>query len=308
MMGINDIPENWYFKTGLIQSENVFKNLRLVKLTKLVIGLLTIQPPPIGVDQIQISEKILQNIAEENYSAAINIIELETQNKNDDFKASYFTKLFQLINAEVKPHAADFFDKTKIFDLVKNLTGQSIPLAVNTTRLLMIKKNHPEMCKEIARQYINQPDIKNEGLLSLYLSRCLPINDDDLISYMKIFAPGLQTQDKPAIFTKNNYRSTYELVKKYNICWVVVQYPLLDINELKDYFSGEELLDPQMTFVSNKEIFETALKEKKYEDLFIDKFSRGFGHATELGNKMIADNIYPALEKVFAEGAHNCSR
>ena len=54
-----------------------------------------------------------------------------------------------------------------------------------------------------------------------------------------------------------------------------------------------------ITYISNETLFKNALKDKPYNDLFTDQFGGDFGHCTNLGNTMIAENIINILEKLY---------
>jgi tetratricopeptide (TPR) repeat protein len=86
--------------------------------------------------------------------------------------------------------------------------------------------------------------------------------------------------------TQQNYQELYEMVDERGIKLVVMQYPTLDIDELKGNFIGNE----EIIFVSNEENFKKALETLPYEKLFIDNFAQSFGHATKRGNIMIAES------------------
>ena len=87
--------------------------------------------------------------------------------------------------------------------------------------------------------------------------------------------------------TKYHYQKLYKELNKRGIEYITMQYPTLNIDELKNMFEGNE----NITFVSNEENFKKALKQSKYEDYFIDRFAEDFGHATLKGNKLIAENV-----------------
>ncbi len=80
-----------------------------------------------------------------------------------------------------------------------------------------------------------------------------------------------------------------------------MQYPILDINELKKMFEGNN----NIIFVSNEENFKKALETGKYDDYFIDSFAGDFGHCTPKGNKLIAENVADAILKELGIGKGN---
>ena len=66
---------------------------------------------------------------------------------------------------------------------------------------------------------------------------------------------------------------------------VFVQYPLTKVAFLQSVIQRDVLV------ISNYYVFKRALDEYEYEDLFNDEFAGHFGHATEFGNRILAENI-----------------
>jgi len=91
----------------------------------------------------------------------------------------------------------------------------------------------------------------------------------------------------------NGYKKLYEILNKQGIKYVAMQYPLLDVDELKLMFDGDE----DIIFVSNEENFKEALENGNYGDYFIDSFAGSFGHSTVKGNKLIAENVANVILK-----------
>ena len=57
-----------------------------------------------------------------------------------------------------------------------------------------------------------------------------------------------------------------------------------------------------MFFVDNEQIFKDALQRGRYEDYFTDMFAGDFGHATKLGNHLLAENVAKVImEKILKE-------
>ena len=76
-----------------------------------------------------------------------------------------------------------------------------------------------------------------------------------------------------------------------NIKFMAMQYPMRSINSLKKLLYSNKNYK-NITFISNEENFKKYLYNiGSYDDLFIDQFAGDFGHCTELGNKMIAENV-----------------
>lgn len=93
--------------------------------------------------------------------------------------------------------------------------------------------------------------------------------------------------------TKYHYRLMFNILNETGINLVIMQYPTLDILELKDIFNGDE----DIIFISNEENFRKVLENGRYEDYFIEHLRDSFGHATTTGNKLIAENVANTLEE-----------
>lgn len=86
----------------------------------------------------------------------------------------------------------------------------------------------------------------------------------------------------------NNYRIFVREVISRNIKLVCMQYPNRSIEPLKN------MLEPNnsIIFVENKDNFIFALSNfNTFEDLFRDNWAGDFGHCTDKGNKIIAENL-----------------
>jgi tetratricopeptide (TPR) repeat protein len=105
------------------------------------------------------------------------------------------------------------------------------------------------------------------------------------------------------ILTDVHYRELYGILQKNNIVYAAVQYPTLDIGPIEGFFSKDE--QPGIIFIENKNNFRDALMRNNYEKYFFDEFASDenksmlfygrFGHATNEGNKLIAENAADAI-------------
>ncbi len=93
--------------------------------------------------------------------------------------------------------------------------------------------------------------------------------------------------------TRYHYRKLYEILNSRNIMYIAMQYPLLDVDEIKRMFVGTE----EIVFVSNRENFSSSLRHGSYEEYFIDRCYKTFGHATPKGDILIAENLASAILK-----------
>lgn len=93
-----------------------------------------------------------------------------------------------------------------------------------------------------------------------------------------------------------NYRKVVEMAQARGIKMVCMQYPRRSVEPLRRALSGCD----ELVFVSNEENFRDALKTNDYTDLFRDNFAGDFGHCTDKGNRLIAENL---ADVIFSEAA-----
>jgi tetratricopeptide (TPR) repeat protein len=99
--------------------------------------------------------------------------------------------------------------------------------------------------------------------------------------------------------TVDNYRKLKAILDKRSIVYICVQYPMRNSASLKKIFpDGAE----NIVFVDNEEIFMNAVVQGRYEDYFRDMFGGDFGHCTDKGNRLLAENIANViLREVFSK-------
>jgi len=94
--------------------------------------------------------------------------------------------------------------------------------------------------------------------------------------------------------TMNNYRKLKQIIDKRNVKLICVQYSVRNIESLKRLF-GEGV--DGMIFVDNERIFKDAVRNECYKEYFRDMFGGDFGHCTEKGNRLLAENIANTILK-----------
>jgi len=98
------------------------------------------------------------------------------------------------------------------------------------------------------------------------------------------------------LMTVNNYRMLKDILNRRKIQLVCVQYPMRNIETLKKVFIDQG----NIIFVDNEGVFKEALKTASYKEYFTDMFAGDFGHCTEKGNRLLAQNIANMiLKEVF---------
>jgi len=96
--------------------------------------------------------------------------------------------------------------------------------------------------------------------------------------------------------TRLNYLGVKKILDKNKIKYVCVQYPVRSLEPLRKIFSDSD----GVIFVDNENLFKKAIKKFGFKMLFTDMFGGDFGHCTEKGNKLLAENIANViLKEVF---------
>ena len=105
--------------------------------------------------------------------------------------------------------------------------------------------------------------------------------------------------DSYSLITAANYQKLKAVLDKKGIVYVCVQYPMRNIEPLKKLFQGN---DKGIIFVDNEGIFKDEVAKYGRQDYFIDMFGGDFGHCTEKGNRLLAQNIAKViLKEVFGK-------
>jgi hypothetical protein len=90
------------------------------------------------------------------------------------------------------------------------------------------------------------------------------------------------------------YKQIVEKLLSNNIKVICMQYPMRSIKPLQEQLKEEPYYD-KITFISNERNFKDMLKIRSYDEMFSDQVGGDFGHCTDLGNMMIAENVLKIL-------------
>ncbi len=94
--------------------------------------------------------------------------------------------------------------------------------------------------------------------------------------------------------TVNSYRKLKEILDRRRIKFVCVQYPMRSLDVLRNMFGNDA---EGIIFVDNENTFKEALKRANREEYFVDMFAGDFGHCTEKGNKLLAQQIADVISR-----------
>jgi len=118
-------------------------------------------------------------------------------------------------------------------------------------------------------------------------ARLLEDNDYDVKAFELYDRANVIRRKSVNPMTIINYNTFYDITKRNGVKLVVVQYPMLPVEDVKSFFES----DNNILFISNEYDFKRALEISSYEELFYDRIQIHFGHCTDHGYRMIAENV-----------------
>lgn len=125
------------------------------------------------------------------------------------------------------------------------------------------------------------------------------LSDADINRKLQSYKPDLTVTANrtttAAALTAANYKIIHEAIGASGAVHVVMQYPTLAIEPLKQIFAnGEDVI-----FVENVTNFFRVLQTNTYSDVFTDTFGETWGHTTGLGDSVIASAAAEAIRSAF---------
>ncbi len=96
--------------------------------------------------------------------------------------------------------------------------------------------------------------------------------------------------------TQKNFLELALLLSQRDVTPIFVQYPVRSIDPLKKILGPAKNFH-RLIFVDNEKLFKDAVEQEGTKEYFNDLFAWDFGHCTEKGNRLLAQNIASALIK-----------
>ncbi len=322
MMGINDGFSS-YNKLNL-NLYNKKINLKVYKLLSLIFAHLK----DLFIEKVVLAN---QNTEKNDINSAI------TKLKEKDFKAaekilSYILKTNEN-NEQVYFYLIDLYyyfldDKDKAYTLALDAINKNITRDRTFFYKIAIKycisKNDIDKVKLFIKQMIYQepysvlnPDMyrfiesfltekEKHLLIKKFLEKenfsFLAIKETEVKNYLKAQEYFDKAEEIRLNFPNTETYNLYKLIVKKlidnNIKVICMQYPIRNILSLQEQLKNESYYNI-LTFISNEKLFKDALMDKEYNEIFSDQFAGDFGHCTDLGNTMIAENVVNTLEKML---------
>jgi len=307
MMGVNDSPNFWYKNYDLVHDTNPFelKSFRILKLLYNLPAILkqntvrlkaNISASPLDYeDPSRLTEELKKVSLETN-----RFKEIETQindflkNKTDEEKGRFYAYIAHSIQPPWGS-PAPAFDKTYYFhrlSLSKNIyLDQGLEISLLLANIL--KKNSD--CKSLVDAALNAKIELSDVFLNR-VSECLPQEEaylNRLYASQNINFEYRNASIKP---TRQNYEFFYNFIEEKGICWIAMEYPRRSASDI--LIDLQKKQNPLVFILENKVNFINALRSNSYEQIFSDNFATDFGHTTEFGSKLIADNVATKIQEI----------
>ena len=253
---------------------------------------------------LETAEKIFSNILKtdnNNADVYFYLIDMYYYNLNNKEKA--YNLALDAINKNFQKNRTYFYMTAIKYCIAINDTNE-IKSLINR---LIYKEDYQVLNSDIYRLMENFLTKEEKELLIKRFSeqndfRFLAINAIEQKDYKKAEEYfNIQEEirlNSPNLETYKLYKLIIKKLIDNNIKVICMQYPVRSILPLQEQLKNEPYYD-RITFISNEKLFKDALMNNKFSDLFVDQFAGDFGHCTDLGNEMIAENIVNTLENML---------
>ncbi|MBR3627986.1 MAG: SGNH/GDSL hydrolase family protein [Elusimicrobia bacterium] len=285
--------EHWYYKLRLYRliiliKDHIENKLKYTELNK-------------ALKDINVPEKVTEKIKEISHNTD------ETKNSenlyliktiiNDYPDMGWYDKM---IPALVNPYFTEIILKKqnkyvfKLDDFLKYYKLNIKNLALSKIYIYFAKKffeqkdiDNAVRCAKTALIYDDKSIMHLQNILNFDNEE---INIDDLDE---------QILNQGYCITPKIYKNIISYCHKNNIkYYIAMQYPTLSIELLMEDLKNSPYYD-KLIFISNEENFKQALQKYKTEEIFRDLFGVSWGHCTELGNTIIAENVAETVLKLY---------
>jgi predicted exporter len=150
--------------------------------------------------------------------------------------------------------------------------------------------------KELAKFYI---DTGNKRLEQQTIENALQFASKETLANFDLVSGSVKTNSHLPVLDSIDYHPTIianfhtikSILDKRNTRLVCVQYPLRNVQHLKNAFAGES----GIIFVDNNDSFRNAIDHSSYDEYFLDRRKNNSGHGTDKGNRLMAENIATAI-------------
>jgi len=308
MMGINDnnplIPHQEITGNGRISS--FVQNLRVIKLGNHIKAGIKSKSQVHTQNQKRDNEIHLGHVPVEKAKMFLAAMKLKANraypqaeiilraigasNENPTFTNRVYRELAECLlkqNKHLKlAKVLNYFFEKDAYDFFANETMKKLCLAQSGTSELTSMLTHLTEAHPQSERYFN------------LLGACYGYMDDQQKAE-STYKKAQQLREKhfnPV--TQNNFYRIINLARSFETPLVLMQYPMRNIDQLKNFVKNPTHFD-HILFVDNEDIFRQALREGSFEEYFTDRFAGDFGHCSQKGNALIAENLARNILKIL---------
>ena len=152
-------------------------------------------------------------------------------------------------------------------------------------------RSREELLDAIGQGYHNSGFFGRLGILSLENHEL-----KDAEKYFEIAERKRKQNINPAV--RDNYTKIKRILDCNNIGLIAVQYPVRNVELLKQILDGYE----GVVFIDNENSFKQAVLKNGYDHYFLDMAGGDFGHCIPSGNRLIAENVAQAIFREIPVG------
>ncbi|NQT90320.1 MAG: tetratricopeptide repeat protein [Candidatus Omnitrophica bacterium] len=226
--------------------------------------------------------------------------------KGDEDKLFLAEKMFEKVISLNEKHEGAYEELIGFYEMVnwrgkiKSLLEEGLAAIPNSTGL------HAEMAKYYKRRgeyskairefkKVAELDPANDRI-QRWLAECYGrLGEDELALRCSRRAEEI-IGDCYSELTVENYQDISRIIRNRGTIHVCVQYPMRSLKPLKDIFQSDS---NGIIFVDNERVFKQAVERDGYKKYFLDNFAGDFGHCTEQGDALLAENIAKVITNEY---------
>lgn len=213
------------------------------------------------------------------------------------YSKEYFAEIESFYNGLIAlfPHNADIFYSFGVFYSEAGLDDSALKMFY---KVIDLNPEHEWAYLDIGWEYFDRGDFKKAKEM---FQKTIALNPSIRDAYEGLGRIGIAEKDyeyaktnfiySERLFysarTIENFKRIAQIANEKGIQLVCIQYPMRSIRPLQEILSSYS----GVVFVDNEKSFKDAVLKEGYNEYFTDRFSGDFGHCTEKGNKLIAENI-----------------
>ncbi len=224
--------------------------------------------------------------------------------KKSSYKNNFaYLQLIQLYNVMLKSGKSSKYEEKFIALITDHNLKMTFGHLEEIEKFYIDYRKDKSLFKSWIIKNKNKIEYSDKTALLLKKYGCSDIAEDikkNIFKYDVFFKTITYNNEQVKEQSKKNYRYIARCIWQNNPETIIMpmQYPVISVENLKNNFKNLKNYD-KLVFISNEENFKKALLTRKNEEIFIDMFAGSFGHCTDYGNYLIAENVAETVKKII---------